>query len=267
MIGRRNLPPDYLAWNQKWGAPNGRSGPTGVALRKVGTQRQGRRLLWRIPRLLGPFGFQLNSETRAFEYPWAYYTVPIVAGMTTVDVGGSLGGFQFVLAKEGARVTNVDPGQEATGLGWPVTASALAHLNAAFGTDVTLIPRRIEDAEIAEGSVDVVYSISTLEHIPADEIASTVQTIARILKPGGRFVLTVDLFLNLEPFCDRVENAFGTNLDIAALVEGSGMELVVGERRELCGFPEFDPRHILARLEDYLVGGYPAVAQALVLQK
>lgn len=40
-----------------------------------------------------------------------------------------------------------------------------------------------------------------------------------LLKPNGYLVMTVDLFINLKPFCSRESNQFGTNVSIRALVE------------------------------------------------
>jgi hypothetical protein len=46
------------------------------------------------------------------------------------------------------------------------------------------------------------------------------------------------------------------------------MEMTLGKREELFGFPEFDPEKILSDLSRYMLGnGYPALAQLLVLRK
>jgi len=39
-----------------------------------------------------------------------------------------------------------------------------------------------------------------------------------VLKPGGRLVLTIDLFLNLKPFTSRTSNQFGVNVSIGELM-------------------------------------------------
>lgn len=256
MLAPRELPADYARWNREHGAPNGHA-----RARRRGV----RRLARRDPRIGGPFAHQVNNTTRAFEYPWAYHAAPI--GGTVVDIGGSLAGFQFVLAREGCTVFNVDPGEESTGRGWPVNPASIARLNRAFHTDVTLIPSTLEGARIATGSVDTVYSISTIEHIAPGELPAMAREIARVLRPGGRCVLTVDLFLNLRPFTPRDVNEFGTNVSVHDLVEASGLDLVTGLRCELYGYPEFDPQRILATVETRLIGSYPALAQCLVLEK
>jgi len=126
----------------------------------------------------------------------------------------------------------------------------------------------LQEARLRADEVDTIYSVSTIEHIPLAEIPSLMQEISRVLKPGGFCVLTVDLFLNLQPFSRRTSNEFGTNVPPWLLVESSGLQLVQGNPSELLGFAEFDEREILAHLDEYLIGSsYPALAQCLVLQK
>jgi hypothetical protein len=88
------------------------------------------------------------------------------------------------------------------------------------------------------------------------------------LKPGGLCVLTVDLFLDLAPFSERDENAYGRNIPIPSLHKGLDFELALGKREELYGFPEFDPKVILGNLPTYFLSvRYPVLTQALVLRK
>src|SRR6202034_1843345 len=63
-------------------------------------------------------------------------------------------------------------------VGWPAALTA--------GVDV-----RTMDAgqlALADESVDLVYSYNVFEHLP--DPAATVAEVARVLRPGGRFVLT-----------------------------------------------------------------------------
>ncbi len=213
------------------------------------------------------FAFQGNNATRVFEYPWAFHATPLEPGMKAVDIGGSLAGFQFVLARNGVQVINVDPGEMATGLGWQVGESALARLNKAFGTNVELRPCFLQDAGLPATSFDRVFSISTIEHIPQSELPGLLDEIRRVLVPGGCFVATVDLFLDLAPFTNKTSNQFGTNVDIRWLADESRMTLISGSPAELYGFPEFDAARIAARASEFCRGESTALAQAFVLQK
>jgi SAM-dependent methyltransferase len=222
-------------------------------------------------RLGGPFCVQGNSDTRVVEYPWAYHATALDRGMRIVEVGGGLSGFQFTLSRAGCSVVNVDPGGEDQEY-WQLTrrldSDTMARLNRVFDTDVELRGVTLDQAGIADESVDRVFSISTIEHIPEAELPSVAEEIGRILKPDGRCVLTIDLFLDLQPFTTRAENRYGRNADVRAFVAASGLRLLEGDPRELLGFDEFDADQIMRNLGDYFIGsGYPVCAQALVLEK
>ena len=262
MLARRTLPDEYKSWNDRWGAPSGYGSPAARRLHSLAPS-----LTERFPRLGGPFAFQQNNETRTYEFPWAFFAAPVTPGMRVVEIGGSLSGFQFVLAKSGARVINVDPGEAASGVGWTCTPAIIGRLNHAFGTDVQLENSTLQEARLESASVERVYSISTIEHIPSEELPELATEITRILAPGGRVVLTIDLFLNLAPFTSRTENRFGWNIDVKDFVDRTGLDLVVGDERELNGYASFDPEYVLAELSEVLYGSYPACAQLLVLEK
>lgn len=265
MIGRRLLQSEHKSWNRRWRAPYGSQ--LRYAFKVLPLQAES------FARLLGPFAFQPNSKTRTFEYPWAFHAVPVGKGSRVVDVGGALSGFPFTLSAAGCEVINVDPFYD---YGSSTDYSRrnsfdpherIARLNRAFDTSVELRRSTIADAGLDNASVDVVYCISTLEHLPPDAIQEVLAETARALRPGGHLVLTVDLFFDLQPFTDRETNRYGTNVDVFQLVKDSGLEMVQGERAELHGFPEFDPHAIEARMPEFLVGDYPGGAQALVLRK
>ena len=263
MLATSPIPKRFAAWNRKWGAPEGRVRRPELLL----SGRTRDRMAWARPQIRGPFGFQPNNPTRKFEFPWAYEAIAPRAGQRALEVGGSNSGLQFVLSREGVAVTNVDPGTEARGRGWSVDAESIARLNRAFKTDVRLISSTLREADLPADHFDIAYSVSTIEHIPPDEYPELMATLARVLRPGGRLVLTVDLFLNLAPFTTRTSNEWGTNADVAELVALSGMRLVEGDRRQLLGYPEFSADEVLSRMEDLTFGGYPTGAQCLVLQR
>jgi SAM-dependent methyltransferase len=260
MLAPKRLPTEFAQWNRHEGAPHGRK------------SKVPRRLLRHMPerfraRLKGPFIYQPNNATREYEYPWAYHAAAVTPGMRVLEIGGGLSGLQFVLARAGCSVVNVDPGMEAEGRGWPCDASSIAKLNRAFNTDVELRNVGIEGAALEPASYDRAFSISVLEHLPAHTLPAAMRTIYDALKPGGLFVLTIDLFVNLTPFTPRQANEYGANVDVQHLISCAPFELVVGKTEELNGFADFDPAQILSRLEDYFVGTYPAMAQCLVLRR
>jgi SAM-dependent methyltransferase len=220
-----------------------------------------------VRRHRGPFAIQTNNTTRSFEYPWAFFARPVTAGLSVVELGGGLSGFQFVLSKCGCKVTNVDPGTAARGLGWACDPETIARCNRLFGTSVALRNTHISSAQLPRGSFDRVYSISVIEHMTEDELAEAVTVAYDCLKPGGFFVLTVDLFLDVAPFSSAASNEFGRNVNVCRLIQSTPFRLVEGKPEELFGFECFDHDNIQRRLSEFLIGSYPALAQCLVLQK
>lgn len=261
MLGRRQIPPHFLEWNQKWQAPVGPSWGNSLNFEDKFQAETARRL--------GPFAYQPNNTTRVLEYPWAFERMAVLPGLNVLEIGGALSGLQFALAQHGAKVTNVDPFRDYGGADdYPTNPETLhAQLNGYFRTDVKLERATLTERRFEPESFDRAVCVSTIEHMPADEICQTMREVRRILKPWALFVLTVDLFLDLFPFTREHRNRWGTNVSIRWLLQQSRLKLVWGNRNELFGYSEFNAEQIKSHLDEYMVGEYPALVQLLVLRK
>jgi SAM-dependent methyltransferase len=264
MLAPRSIPARLHQWNRRWRVPEGLA-----TLENLGVLHG---MFWRHhARRVGPFAFQLNNSTRIVEYAWAFHVAPVIKGLRVADIGGGLSGLQFVLAREGAHVINVDPFDEYGGKDYGDASRLVAchsRLNRAFRTRVELIQSTMAHAGLADGSLDRVYSISVFEHLAPDARQATLAAIRRVLRPGGLFILTLDLFLDLEPFTAEAVNRFGGNVSVPDLVDTSGLDLAWGRRDQLFGYPEFDVKAVKSLLESLHVGRfYPCLAQLLVLRK
>jgi SAM-dependent methyltransferase len=263
VIGRNALSEEYVEFNKRWGVPYGLPAATTVPMQKR---------LDHPSVDFGPFAFQIASGTRLFEYPWVYDAAAITPGCRILDIGGCVGGMQFVFALGGCQVVNVDPFEEGSD-GWPTTPWPVGpdlheRLNATFGTNVELVCKRIQDAGLPEASFDRIICISVIEHLDQPDARDLVEHAARLLAPGGTLIATIDLFLDLKPFGVLDRNFFGTNVDVADIVNHSGLHLVTGDKRELHGYPEFDRNHIVDHLDELLISPtYPVLSQAVVLRK
>jgi hypothetical protein len=56
-------------------------------------------------------------------------------------------------------------------------------------------------------------------------------------------------------------------MSINDFVKTTKMKLIIGNRKELNGFPEFSTSHILENLSIYKMGDWPVLSQLFVLQK
>ena len=96
-----------------------------------------------------------------------------LSGLSLLDVGGSAGAIDIVLAEHFARVLSVD-----------IDAAAIAHAQANFQREN--LEFRVDNAEQlaqADASFDVVVCSHVYEHVP--DAARLMQEIRRVLKPGG----------------------------------------------------------------------------------
>jgi SAM-dependent methyltransferase len=72
----------------------------------------------------------------------------------------------------------------------PPTVRTWADLEA-FGISY-VAPKMMEEANLPRESFDMFYSVDTLEHIPPDDLALTLSTARRLLRPDGVSVHIVD---------------------------------------------------------------------------
>lgn len=268
MLARRELPRDYQRFNYRWGAPNGRATlPIRAAERLPRPLKQMVQNSDRYRRSRGPFAVQPNTSTRSYEYPWAYSQLAELGPSRVLEIGGALSGLQFVMAKAGHEVHSVDPFFDYGAGAYDIDPlGQIAVLNRAFGTDVVLHRTTLPDADLA-GTFGAILCISTLEHLSPADAEATLRAAKKLLAPGGLMILTVDLFLNLVPFCERTSNVWGTNASVAWMDEILGYEMVSGNRDELYGYPEFSTERVLSRLEDFAIGAnYPQLAQLVTFR-
>lgn len=275
MIAPSFLPEKYAAWNKSNRAP---FGPwwwrsffyPGRILSRLLWYRRMFLPPWMM-RLIGPFGFQFNSDSRIFEYPWCFFTAELTPGMKVLDFGAGGAGFQIVLAASGVDVTSVDPLVNIVpGSGWLSSENEIKRFLNMFGDNINFIKKHIEQTGLPGSHFDRIFSVSTIEHIPEVEISGIMKEICRILKPGGSFVVTVDLFLDCYPFSEKISNVHGSNISIKKVIDDSGLYLRYGRMDQLYGFSDFCPKSILEHLNDFWVvksGESVILTQCFVLEK
>lgn len=236
MIARAALTPDLVAWNARSGAPSH-----------------------------GAFALsQFAPTTRVWEYAWAATRVPLPRGIRTIDIGGGLGSFAIALAAEGADATVVDPNLDGK------SPAAVRNAWARYcGVELGSGECTVDRLQAAEESFDLAFCLSVIEHLTAAERAQIMRGAHRLLRPGGFFVMTVDLFLGLAPFTATRRQGDAQNVSIPELIATAPFSLAQGAPGELFGFAEFDPAVILARARsgEFLVTPAGVMSQGMVLRR
>lgn len=187
--------------------------------------------------------------------------------MKVLEVGSGASGFQFVLANLGLDVTSVDPLiNPSDSVEWTFQPEDLRRMARAFNAKIHFIHDFLENTKIASESMDRVFSISAIEHVPESGVKPLLAEVHRILKPNGFFVATIDLFLDCHPFTSQTSNMYGSNATISSMLEGLEFEMVKGDCRFLYGFPEFSVDQIQANLGEFLCVN-DVLIQCVVLRK
>ena len=102
---------------------------------------------------------------------------------TVLDLGCGTGRFTIPMAELGAEVTGFD-----------LSPAMLAQCHSSArdrGQDVEVCEGDMADLPFADATFDVVTSMLALMHIPLEDRQRVFLEVARVLKPGGRFVLGV----------------------------------------------------------------------------
>lgn len=101
-----------------------------------------------------------------------------------LDIGCGLGNQTLLLAQKCGYITGIEINSE-----FITTARWFAE-QVGNKVNVDFEHRRLEEIHFPSDSFDFIFSICVLEHIPDHE--SIIQEVKRILKPGGRLLLSVD---------------------------------------------------------------------------
>jgi SAM-dependent methyltransferase len=113
-----------------------------------------------------------------------------VTGQDIAEVGGGHSRVLGYFCKSN-RCTNIDPleGQH----GGPAGQKADVPYRQVFAT--------IGDSRevLQDGSFDLVFSISVVEHVPTQKLDAFFADLARILRAGGRMVHCIDTYLGVDP--------------------------------------------------------------------
>ena len=130
----------------------------------------------------------LKDAQRAWAVKAILATVP--PGGALVEIGGGQPTVAQTLIDLGYSVTVVDP-YDGSGNG-PVEYDAYRNAYPAVGFLRSLFTSK---CPIREASLDGVYSVSVIEHVPIDDLAGLFSAMRKFLKPGGASIHCIDVVL------------------------------------------------------------------------
>lgn len=131
--------------------------------------------------------------SRMWEYPFAILAAELESGMKCADIGCGTSPFTMYLGEKCGKnnVTGFDP-DEIKG----------HSLHSTFGANRSLLNRldinfkcnNMDKIDAADENFDRVFCMSVLEHVEEPAVwQKGVREMVRILKPGGRLIITMDI--------------------------------------------------------------------------
>lgn len=171
---------------------------------------------------------KLHSDDRAkrflaSHYVWDYSFIlsqikDLPPGAVIMDAGGGHGALQFLLARK-HEVWNTDRNDY---------AEEIAELRQITGTEVNFVQGELGQTKFENDFFDCIISCSTLEHNPFEELKKVVTELDRILKPGGKLVMTLVGWYQDMGYRQYIENDWVegyTDKKIETLFEGTNLKL------------------------------------------
>ena len=137
----------------------------------------------RLYHLLPPSPLFLRHPFKIYEFGEMLRVARVKTTETVLDLGCGMGRQSTFLARHAAHVHGVDPSPE-------MIARAEAVVAKSGAQNITLKCARLEQAGFQDGFFDAAYSFSVIEHVQG--LATLFREVFRVLKPGGRFVVSTD---------------------------------------------------------------------------
>ncbi|MBD3240294.1 MAG: methyltransferase domain-containing protein [Chitinivibrionales bacterium] len=140
-----------------------------------------RSVLDSMERLLRRERWAYLHPSKRWEYPWALERAQLFPGARVLDAGCGSSIFPIYLAAQGYAVsaTDINLPREPMRSG----ACAVHYVEADLGA----LPVRAE-------SFDAVFCVSVLEHLPRTAMLHALGELQRVLRPGGRCLVTTDFY-------------------------------------------------------------------------
>lgn len=140
--------------------------------------------------LLQECGWRGVSELKAIQDMAVYDLIKDAKGMRILEAGGGRPRILPILARHNECI-NLDRFEGTHG--GPSQASLFEGIENRFG----YLGER--DPGLVDASIDIIFSISVVEHVPAQALQDFLEDGLRLLKPGGHWVHAIDIYVEDNP--------------------------------------------------------------------
>lgn len=130
-------------------------------------------------------------------------------------------------------------GQIAVGM---IERHGIHHIFRKYKRNVKMAYGFPDKLDIADGAYDVIFNISVMEHVPGEHIEPWLDGIWRMLKPGGRFIVTCDWLVN-EPMGRGIPDHIW-NFDYGPWIKKVGGVVTPEDLADCPWHPSFDRARI-----------------------
>lgn len=138
-------------------------------------------VLSRMETLLAREAVSYLHPSKYWEYPWALERADLAPGARVLDAGCGASIFPIYLADRGHQVSAIDL-QPPFGL------------DAQHGLAVEYVQGDLTRLPWGDDSFDAVFCISVIEHLGHGRVKDAMDEMRRVLRPGGRLLLTTDYY-------------------------------------------------------------------------
>lgn len=125
---------------------------------------------------------------------------PVKSGMHILDVGSGSGVFADCMAGMGATIVGID-----------ANSDAVSYANRTFKREnITFLEGYLDKLDFDDNSFDAVTCLEVVEHVYPEQVRILLTDIFRILRPGGRLLVTTPNYRGLWPIVEYVADNFSS---------------------------------------------------------
>jgi len=153
------------------------------------------------------FGWFVKHLPRSFEYPWLINQIDDFDDKLFLDIGAGVTPLPIYLAEKNSHIFTLDPHPVVRNMNEnPSDWNEWGFLDySVINKNIQSLNINAENANFPENYFDYIYSISVIEHVPAETRREIWKKISQWIKPQGALLLTIDLYPNEETLWNFAE--------------------------------------------------------------